>query len=215
MGFSSDFGDAGAAREMGEAGEVAQDPIALFTAWLSAAQKSEPNDPNTMALATVDAGGCPNVRMVLLKGVDARGFCFYTNMESTKGAELKAEPQASFCFHWKSLRRQVRVRGAVIGVDEAQADAYFASRSRGSRLGAWASDQSRVVADRAVLEAKVKQYEEQFKDKDVPRPPHWAGYRILPTYIEFWQDGAFRLHDRLVYRRDNPQEDWQTERLSP
>lgn len=190
-------------------------PIALFADWLADAEKSEINDPNAVAVATVDDGGLPNVRMVLLKGLDERGFVFYTNLESQKGEEIHAHPMAAFCFHWKSLRRQVRVRGPVVSVDDAEADAYFAARSRGSKIGAWASDQSRAVTHRSILEDKVRAYEEKFKGQDVPRPPHWSGRRIQPLSIEFWQDGELRLHDRLIYRRDNPQADWQTVRLSP
>ncbi|MBJ3774465.1 pyridoxamine 5'-phosphate oxidase [Acuticoccus mangrovi] len=187
-------------------------PIALFSAWFEEACQSEINDPHAMALATVDAEGMPDLRMVLLKGHDEDGFVFYTNTESAKGTELAGQPRAALLFHWKSLRRQVRVRGPVTPVTAAEADAYFASRPRLSQLGAWASDQSRPAADRAELEARVAAREAEFPS-DVPRPPHWSGYRITPTQIEFWKDGAFRLHDRFRYLRDGA--GWAVERLFP
>ncbi|WP_099865196.1 pyridoxamine 5'-phosphate oxidase [Pararhizobium haloflavum] len=188
------------------------DPIALFAQWLEDATKSEPNDPTATALATVDADGQPNVRMVLLKGFDARGFVFYTNFESAKGQEVLATMKAAMCFHWKSQRRQVRVRGPVEEVSAAEADAYFASRPRGSRIGAWASQQSRPLESRAVLENAVAEVDARYGE-DVPRPPHWSGFRIKPTAIEFWQDGAFRLHDRIVFTP--AASGWEKERLYP
>ncbi len=190
------------------------DPYAHFEAWFAEAQQSEPNDPNAMAIATADADGLPNLRMVLLKGHDADGFVFYTNFESAKGRELLAHPKAAALFHWKSLRRQVRIRGPVSVVSDAEADAYFASRPRDSRIGAWASAQSRPLQGRFELEAQVAKFAAKYAIGDVPRPPHWSGFRIAPISIEFWADRPFRLHDRLVYRR---QDDggWATERLYP
>jgi pyridoxamine 5'-phosphate oxidase len=193
------------------AGDI-PDPFALFEAWLGEAAATEPNDPNAMALATADADGLPDVRMVLLKGHDRRGFVFYTNLQSAKGEELAANPQAAILFHWKTLRRQVRVRGAVSPVTPEEADEYFASRPRLSRIGAWASDQSRPARDRGELEARVAARETEFPDA-VPRPPHWSGFRIAPQRIEFWQDGAFRLHDRFVYTPDG--HGWRVTRLFP
>lgn len=190
------------------------DPIALFEDWLAGAVKTEINDPHAMALATVDASGLPDVRMVLLKGVDARGFVFYTNSESAKGEQLSGQAKAALCFHWKSLRRQVRLRGAVEQVSGDESDAYFKSRARGSQIGAWASQQSRQVADRDVLMAETKAVEARFEDQDVPRPPHWFGWRVKPESIEFWQDGAYRLHDRIVFEKDS-EDIWQTSRLFP
>ncbi len=191
----------------------AGDPYALFADWIGEARGSEPNDADAMALATVDAEGLPDVRMVLLKGVDTRGFVFYTNYESAKGSELAGQPRAALLFHWKSLRRQVRARGAVETVTDAEADAYFVSRHRMSRIGAWASDQSRPLESRAALEARADEIEARFEGQDVPRPPHWSGYRVIPSQIEFWRDGAFRLHDRL--RFDRAGEGWTTTRLYP
>ncbi|WP_313004371.1 pyridoxamine 5'-phosphate oxidase [Brevundimonas sp.] len=175
------------------------DPFALFVDWLQAAKASEPNDANAMTLATVDADGLPDARMVLLKDVDARGFTFFSNQESAKGEQLWAHPSAALLFHWKSLRRQVRIRGAVEAVSEAEADAYFASRARESRIGAWASDQSRPLESRAVLEARVAEQTAGFADRDVPRPDRWTGWRVKPQQIEFWRDRPFRLHDRLRF----------------
>jgi len=192
---------------------MTDDPIALFSHWLAEAEASEPNDPNAMALATVDARGQPAVRMVLLKGHDAQGFVFYTNQQSRKADDLRAVARAGLLFHWKSLRRQVRVEGAVTIVDDATADAYFATRSRASQLGAWASDQSRVLDNRATLEARLAEVTARFEGQDVPRPPHWSGYRVSPERIELWQDGAHRLHDRRVFERDGT--GWRCTLLNP
>jgi pyridoxamine 5'-phosphate oxidase len=191
------------------------DPSTLFKLWFEAAQKSEPSDPDAMALATVDANGLPDVRMVLLKGFDSSGFVFYTSSESAKGRELQTNMRAAAVLHWKSLRRQVRIRGPVTLVGGAEADAYFASRPLQSRIGAWASQQSRPLESRFVLEKAVAKYAARFAFGKVPRPPYWQGYRISPLYFEFWAEGAFRLHDRLVFRRQSEQDAWQTERLYP
>ncbi|NIJ34828.1 pyridoxamine 5'-phosphate oxidase [Sphingomonas oligoaromativorans] len=180
---------------------MTDDPHALFAAWLEDARTSEPNDPNAMAVATVGADGMPSVRMVLLKGHDARGFVFYTNQQSRKAGELTANPKAALLFHWKSRRRQVRIEGPVSLVADAEADAYFASRGRDSQLGAWASDQSRPLADRATFEARFEAEQARFEGRDVPRPPHWGGYRVTPARIEFWSDRAHRLHERRVFTR--------------
>lgn len=193
----------------------ADDPIALFQLWLEEAAATEVNDPEAMTLATVDEDGLPDARMVLCKGADARGIVFYTNAESAKGLELAARPKAAALFHWKSLRRQARFRGSVTEVSGAEADAYFASRARGSRLGAWASQQSRPLESRAALEAAVEAYAQRFGDGDIPRPDYWRGYRIAPVEIEFWCDGAFRLHDRIAFRRAGPASPWRKERLFP
>lgn len=178
---------------------MTDDPHALFATWLEDARTSEPNDPNAMAVATVGADGMPSVRMVLLKGHDARGFVFYTNQQSRKAGELTANPKAALLFHWKSQRRQVRIEGPVSLVADAEADAYFASRGRDSQLGAWASDQSRPLADRATFEARFEAEQARFEGRDVPRPPHWGGYRVTPARIEFWSDRAHRLHERRVF----------------
>ena len=178
---------------------MTDDPHALFAAWLTEAEASEPNDPNAMALATVDADGRPSARMVLLKGHDARGFVFYTNGESRKAEALAAHPVAALLFHWKSLRRQVRIEGAVTPVEAAEADAYFATRGRDSQLGAWASDQSRPMDSRATFETRFEEARARFEGGDVPRPPHWGGWRIVPERIEFWQDRAHRLHERRLF----------------
>jgi pyridoxamine 5'-phosphate oxidase len=190
-----------------------RDPIEVFREWLTEAEAAEPNDPNAMALATVDAAGNPSVRMVLLKGLDERGFAFYTNFESRKGEELLARPRAALCFHWKSLRKQVRVEGPVEIVSEADADAYFHSRARISQIGAAASQQSRPLDSRATLEQRVAELEARLKGAKVPRPPNWSGFRLLPKTIEFWKDGAYRLHDRMLFTRQGM--DWTTERLYP
>jgi pyridoxamine 5'-phosphate oxidase len=193
----------------------AGDPIALFGEWLEAAKTGEPNDPNAMALATVDADGLPDVRMVLLKDVDARGFTFYSNTGSAKGRQLSGAPKAALLFHWKSLRRQVRVRGPIEAVSEAEADAYFASRARASQIGAWASDQSAPMESRLALEARIAEYGLKFGLGKVPRPPHWTGYRLVPQAMEFWRDRPFRLHERLVFSRAGVGQAWTTSRLFP
>lgn len=205
-----------------QAGDFAQanEPFALFSAWFADAQVHEPNDANAMALASVDASGMPNVRMVLLKGVDppehtARGFVFYTNFESAKGAELLASHKAALCFHWKSLRRQVRVRGEVSVVSDGEADAYFATRARGSRLGAWASQQSRPLESRFALEKAVAAVTARYPLGQIPRPPYWSGFRVTPREMEFWHDRPFRLHERIAFRRDDPREAWNKARLYP
>ncbi|MBX3510479.1 MAG: pyridoxamine 5'-phosphate oxidase [Hyphomonadaceae bacterium] len=190
------------------------EPFALFARWLQEAKQKEPNDPNGMALATADADGFPDVRMVLLKGVDS-GFVFYTNAESAKGAQLEANPRAALCFHWKSLRRQVRVRGVIAAVGEAEADAYFATRDRGARIGAWASQQSRPLEDRRALEKRIAEFAAKFGLGEVPRPAHWRGYRLIPLSLEFWRDRPCRLHDRLVFRREGADAPWSRERLYP
>ena len=191
------------------------DPFALFAEWMKDAEKSEPNDPNAMALATVDEEGLPNARMVLLKDFDERGFVFYTNYESQKGQEILGTMKVALMWHWKTLRRQVRVRGLVEKVTDAEADAYFNSRPRDSRIGAWASAQSRELEGRFALEAAVAMYTAKYAIGAVPRPPHWSGFRILPLSIEFWHDRPFRLHDRVVFRRDTQQTAWAKAKLYP
>ncbi|MFZ3328857.1 MAG: pyridoxamine 5'-phosphate oxidase [Methylocella sp.] len=193
----------------------ASDPFALFVDWFDAAQKSELSDPNAMALATADSDGLPNVRMVLLKAVESSGFVFYSNCESAKGQELHANMRAAAVLHWKSLRRQVRFRGPVALVADAEADAYFASRPLASRIGAWASQQSRPLESRFALEKAAAKYAAKFGLGKVPRPPYWLGYRISPIYLEFWLEGAFRLHDRIVFRRQTERDAWRKERLYP
>lgn len=190
------------------------EPYRLFAAWLQDATASEPNDPNAVALATVDTDGLPDVRMVLLKGFDEQGFVFYTNFESAKGREILATMKAAMCFHWKSLRRQVRVRGPVEIVTDEEADAYFASRPRGSRIGAWASKQSRPLESRFALEKAVAEYTARHAIGEIPRPAHWSGFRIVPCQIEFWHDRPFRLHDRIAFTR-TVEGDWDKTRLYP
>ncbi|OYX03187.1 MAG: pyridoxamine 5'-phosphate oxidase [Bosea sp. 32-68-6] len=192
-----------------------QDPFVLFQIWFDEAKKSEPNDPNAMALSTVDAEGMPNSRMVLLNGRDGEDFVFYTNTQSQKGEELLGQPKAALLFHWKSLRRQVRIRGAVTVVSDEMADDYFQSRPRDSRIGAWASQQSRPLESRFALEKAVAIQAAKFGVGTIPRPPHWTGFRISPVYLEFWRDGAFRLHDRVVFRRAQAGEPWARARLYP
>lgn len=192
-----------------------REPFSLFGKWLNDAEKSEPNDANAVALATVDTSGLPNVRMVLLKGFDERGFVFYTNFESQKGQEILGAGKAAMCFHWKSLRRQVRVRGPVEVVSDAEADAYYASRPRGSRIGAWASKQSRPLESRFALEKAVAEYTARYAIGQIPRPSHWSGFRIKPVSIEFWHDRPFRLHDRLEFRRIADGEGWEKVRMYP
>lgn len=193
-----------------------EDPFALFAAWLAAAEQSEPNDPNAMCLATVARDGLPDARMVLLKGHGQDGFVFYTNLESAKGQELAGTPKAALLFHWKSLRRQVRIRGPVMLVNDDEADVYFATRHPQSRIGAWASAQSQPLESREVLEGRAAAYAARFGE-EIPRPPNWSGFRVLPREIEFWRDGAHRLHDRFLFRRE-PQGGkggWSRTRLNP
>lgn len=192
---------------------TADDPLALFETWFAEARESEPRDPNAMALATVDADGLPDVRLVLLKGHDRRGFVFYTNADSAKGREIAASGKAAMVLYWKSLNRQIRCRGAVELVSEEEADAYFGSRHRGSRIGAWASQQSRPLASRETLQQEVAAIDARFAGEDVPRPPHWRGYRIVPSAIEFWEDRKSRLHDRVVFTPSG--EGWSRQRLYP
>ncbi|MDE1566898.1 pyridoxamine 5'-phosphate oxidase [Aquabacter sediminis] len=194
---------------------LADEPFRLFSEWLSDAQRSEPNDPNAMTLATVDETGLPDARMVLLKGLDERGFVFFTNTESAKGRELAGNPKAALVFHWKSLRRQVRVRGPVEQVTEQEADDYFATRPRLSQIGAWASRQSRPLEGRFALEAAVATTTARYAIGTVPRPPHWTGFRIVPVAVEFWHDRPFRLHDRVVFRRTSADTPWERTRLFP
>ncbi len=194
---------------------VARDPFEMFSAWMKDAEKTEPNEANAMAVATVDAQGRPNIRMVLLKAVDQRGFVFYTNFESAKGQQILANPHVALNFHWKTVRKQVRVRGPVSVVSDAEADAYFASRAKDSQIGAWASAQSRPMEGRWVFEKEIAKYALKYGLTKVPRPPYWSGFRVNPLEIEFWRDRPFRLHDRLVYRRDAIDQPWHTERLFP
>lgn len=193
--------------------DQARDPYDLFDAWFAEAKASEPADPNAMALATTTPDGFPSVRIVLLKGLDRRGFVFYTNNESRKGQELQANPRAALCFHWKSLKRQVRIEGAITPTTEAEADAYFAGRPRDSRIGAWASEQSRPLDARATFERRIREFDEKYPGETVPRPSFWSGFRVTPAKIEFWQDRPFRLHDRLVFTPEGS--GWAIERLYP
>lgn len=193
----------------------AEEPFRLFALWLKDAEGSEVNDPNAMAVASVDETGLPDVRMTLLKDFDEAGFVFYTNFESKKGVELLTSKKAALLFHWKSLRRQVRIRGAVEVVSDAEADAYFASRPRTSRIGAWASRQSRPLESRFALEKAVAEYGLKYGLGEVPRPPHWSGFRVVPSSIEFWHDRPFRLHDRLEFNRSAPGAAWEKVRLYP
>ena len=191
----------------------ADDPVRLFESWLAEAGRTELNDANAMTVTTATPGGRPSARIVLLKGVDRRGFVFYTNKQGRKGVELAANPFAALLFHWKTLGRQVRVEGPVEDVTDAEADAYFASRARVSRLGAWGSEQSRPLASRAALERRVAELDARYPGDAIPRPPHWSGYRVIPERVEFWQDMPYRLHDRRVYRRDEDR--WEQEALYP
>ncbi|MBB3237903.1 pyridoxamine 5'-phosphate oxidase [Phyllobacterium endophyticum] len=191
------------------------EPFALFDDWLKEASATEPNDPNAVALATVDEEGLPDVRMVLLKGFDSKGFVFYTNFESRKGREILTSMKAAMCFHWKSLRRQVRIRGPVEIVSDEEADAYYETRPRGSRIGAWASKQSRPLESRFALEKAVAEFTARYAIGEIPRPEYWSGFRIRPTSIEFWHDRPFRLHDRVVFERESTNDDWRKTRLYP
>jgi pyridoxamine 5'-phosphate oxidase len=191
------------------------EPFELFREWFAEAKAHEPNDPDAMSLATVDAAGLPDLRMVLLKHADHEGFVFYTNLESAKGEELLANPKAALCFHWKSLRRQVRVRGPVTRVSDAEADAYFATRHKDSQIGAWASRQSRPLEGRFALEKEVARYAAKYALSTVPRPAHWSGFRVRPLAMEFWRDRPFRLHERIRYRRDTVDGPWTVDHLFP
>jgi len=193
----------------------ADEPLRLFTAWFAEAKRTEPANPDAMALATIDHDGSPNVRMVLLKGFDERGFVFYTNVRSAKGLELANAPEAALAFYWKSLQRQVRIRGPVEAVSAAEADAYFATRSRMAQIGAWASKQSSALEGRLTFEKEVARYTAKYMVGTVPRPAHWSGYRVVAREIEFWQERPFRLHDRVVFTRSEPAGSWRKTRLYP
>jgi pyridoxamine 5'-phosphate oxidase len=210
----TDDGDNGAAELTSYDLEDAENPFALFAQWYENARESEPEDPDAMALATVDGAGLPDVRMVLLKGYNEAGFVFYTNLASRKGVELAANPRAALCLHWKSLRRQVRIRGLVEAVGDAEADDYFQSRPRMSRIGAWASRQSQPLESRFALEKAVAAQTARFAAGPIPRPEFWSGYRIVPESIEFWREAAFRLHDRILFRREEAG-NWSRTRLYP
>ena len=192
---------------------MSESPFSLFASWLAEAEAAEPNDPEAMALATADAEGRPSVRMVLLKGHGPNGFTFYTNLDSRKGGELAANPHAALLVHWKSLRRQIRIEGAVEAVGETDADAYFASRARDSQLGAWASEQSRPLDSRATFESRYEAMKQRFEGGDVPRPPRWSGFRLVPERIEFWTDRQHRLHERRLFTRSG--DDWSEGLLYP
>jgi len=194
---------------------AAEEPFALFEAWLNEAIKSEPNDPNAMALATVDPDGLPDVRMVLMKGFDSDGFVFYSHIASQKGRELAANPKAALLFHWKSLRRQVRIRGNVTPVTDAEADTYFATRPKQAQIGAWASKQSEPLESRFAFEQAIAKVAARYIIGEVPRPPGWSGWRITPLRIEFWHDRPFRLHDRIEFRRDGAGQPWSKTRMYP
>lgn len=194
---------------------AADEPFRLFAAWLKDAVTAEPRDPTAMTLATVDADGMPDARMVLMKGFDEQGFVFYTNTESQKGQELAAHAKAALVFHWKSLNRQVRLRGTVEHVTDAEADEYFATRPKQAQIGAWASKQSRPLESRLAFEKAVALYAAKYALGTVPRPPQWSGYRIVPTTFEFWHDRPFRLHDRIMFKRDMPTSPWTKTRLYP
>ena len=191
------------------------DPFVVFSEWLKAAEAAEPNDPNAMALATVDPDGLPDVRMVLMKGFDSEGFVFYSHIASQKGRELAANPKAALLFHWKSLRRQVRIRGNVSPVTDAEADAYFATRPKQAQIGAWASKQSQALESRFAFEQAIAKVAARYVVSDVPRPPGWSGWRITPLRIEFWHDRPFRLHDRIEFRRDGSGQPWSKTRMYP
>jgi pyridoxamine 5'-phosphate oxidase len=194
---------------------TAEEPLLLFAEWFAEAKRAEPVNPDAMALATVDADGLPNARMVLLKGFDECGFVFYTNFDSVKGQELAAAPKAALAFYWKTLQRQIRLRGSVEPVSPAEADAYFSSRSRMAQIGAWASKQSEPLESRLAFEKAVARYAAKFGAGPVPRPPHWSGYRVVPQTIEFWQERPFRLHDRIAFSRSAPDAPWSKTRLYP
>jgi pyridoxamine 5'-phosphate oxidase len=193
----------------------ADEPLRLFAAWFDDAKRTEPVNPEAMTVATVDADGLPNARMVLLKGFDERGFVFYTNQDSNKGHELAAAPKAALTFYWKSLQRQVRLRGSVEPVSQAEADAYFASRSRMAQIGAWASKQSSALESRLAFEKAITRFTAKYAIGTVPRPPYWSGYRVVPQEIEFWQERPFRLHDRVAFTRPSPSAPWTKTRLYP
>lgn len=203
--------------QLENAAEAPENPLPLFQKWLADAEETELNDPNAMALATVNAAGRPSIRMVLLKGLDDRGFVFYTNRDSRKGTDLAANPNAALCFHWKSLRRQIRIEGRVEKVSDSESDEYYRSRPIGSRIGAWASQQSRPLENREVLADRVAALEQQYQGHEdtIPRPPHWGGYRVIPHAIEFWHDGEFRLHRRVVYTQKADGTGWNRAMLYP